>query len=237
MQNVQDLVVALKRLPYFAALAEDRLSAIASEVRVRRYDAKVSVVTEGKACHGLPFVISGQVKVFKINESGREQVLRIIGAGRTFNDVPVFDGGTNPGNVVTLEPSTIGWMPKQRMLALASDEAGVAIAVIRVLATRLRALTVMVEDLALRGVTARIASLLLDVSRGHPQLAEVNPGTRIELTQERLAAMAGSVREVVHRALKLLEREGAIAIGRGRIEVLEPAILETWSDTQRTQMN
>lgn len=232
MPNVQDMAALLQRMPYFAGLADARLSAIAHDVRVRRYEAKESVVTEGEACHGLYFVIDGHVKVFKTSGSGREQVLRIIGAGRTFNDVPVFDGGTNPGNVATLEPSTIGWIPKSRVLSLTSEEPLVAIAVIRILATRLRALTVMIEDLALRGVTARIARLLLDASRGRPPLAEVDPGAQIELTQERLAAMSGSVREVVHRALKLLEQEGAIAIGRRRIEVLEPAVLETWSGIQ-----
>lgn len=234
MPNVHEVAALLKRMPYFAELTHERLSIIARDVRVRRYAAKEPVIAEGEACHGLYFVIDGHVKVFKTNESGREQVLRIIGAGRTFNDVPVFDGGTNPGNVATLKAATIGWLPKQRVLSLTAEEPVVAIAVIRVLAARLRALTVMVEDLALRGVTARIARLLLDASRDRPPLAEVDPGAQIELTQERLAAMSGSVREVAHRALKLLEQEGAIAVGRRRIEVLEPAILETWSGIQRT---
>lgn len=235
MAPTPDMAALLKRLPYFAGLTEDRLSTIARDVRVRQYEAKEPVIVEGEACHGLYFVINGHVKVFKTSESGREQVLRIIGPGHTFNDVPVFDGGANPGNVATLEPSTIGLISKLRALSLAASEPGVAIAVIQVLATRLRALTVMVEDLALRGVTARIARLLLDASRGRQPLAEVDPGVRIELTQEHLAAMSGSVREVVHRALKLLEQEGAIAIGRRRIEVLEPAVLETWSGVQSTQ--
>lgn len=234
MPSARDTAAFLKRVPYFAELTEERLAAIARDVRVRHYRTKEPIVTEGEACQGLYFVIEGHVKVFKTSESGREQVLRIIGAGRSFNDVPVFDGGANPGNVAALEPSTIGWIAKRRVLALTAEEPLVAVAVIRILATRLRALTVMVEDLALRGVTARIARLLLDTSRGRPPLAEVDPEVRIELTQERLAAMSGSVREVVHRALKLLEQEGAIAISRRHIEVLVPAVLETWSGVPRT---
>jgi hypothetical protein len=43
--------------------------------------------------------------------------------------------------------------------------------------------------------------------------------------------MVGSVREVAQRALKLLEREGAIAVKRSRIELLDPAKLERLAQT------
>lgn len=46
-----------------------------------------------------------------------------------------------------------------------------------------------------------------------------------------IAAMTGSVREVVQRALKTLEREGAIEVERARVRVLDPAALERWSES------
>ncbi len=228
-----DLATILKRVQYFAKIGGDHLAAVARATRARRYEREAWIITEGEPCEGLYFVIDGHVKVFKVSESGREQVLRILGPGRTFNDVPVFDGGPNPGNVSALERSTIGLIPKARLLSLVADQPGVAMAVIRVLATRLRAMTTMVEDLALRGVTSRIAKLLLECSRGQPPLAESDRDICVELTQERLAAMVGSVREVVHRALKALEQDGAIAIGRGRVHILQGSVLEAWSNPQR----
>jgi len=36
--------------------------------------------------------------------------------------------------------------------------------------------------------------------------------------------------EVVYCLLKTLEQEGAVAVGRGSVAVLEPAILERWAD-------
>jgi len=35
-------------------------------------------------------------------------VLRLIGSGRSFNDVPMFDGGANPGTVMALGAATVG---------------------------------------------------------------------------------------------------------------------------------
>ena len=79
-------------------------------------------------------VLAGRVKIFKVSGEGKEQVLRILGPGRTFNDVPVFDGGPNPGSIATLEPSTVGHIPKGAVLSLVEKHPQVAMAVIRLLA-------------------------------------------------------------------------------------------------------
>jgi CRP-like cAMP-binding protein len=50
-------------------------------------------------------------------------------------------------------------------------------------------------------------------------------GPRPRLTQQDIASMVGSVREVVGRSLAALEREGAIRIDRARIVVADRDIL------------
>jgi CRP-like cAMP-binding protein len=50
------------------------------------------------------------------------------------------------------------------------------------------------------------------------------------LTQQDIAAMTGSVREVVQRALKTLEKDGAIRMQRARVVILDQQVLERWSD-------
>ena len=138
----------LGQVPYFSKLDATLLKELTDQVRERRYKAGEVVLLEGDPCEGLYFVVSGRVKIFKVSGEGKEQVLRILGPGRTFNDVPVFDGGPNPGSVATLEPSTVGHIPKRAILALVEKHPLVAMAVIRLLATRLRALTLMIEDLS-----------------------------------------------------------------------------------------
>ncbi|HKS71372.1 MAG TPA: helix-turn-helix domain-containing protein, partial [Ktedonobacterales bacterium] len=89
----------------------------------------------------------------------------------------------------------------------------------------------MVEDLSFLPVRARVAKILLD------QEAEQAPGesegesegegegegkgrVRHRLTQQEMAAMAGTAREMVGRALKELEQAGAVRNDHGRITVL-----------------
>lgn len=221
----------LRSIPYFAELEPAVLRDLARHVRTRAYRRGQTVLLEGEPCPGLCFVVSGRVKVSKTSAEGKEQVLRILGPGRTFNDVPVFDQGTNPATIVALDPSTVGLVPKAQVLALVERHPRVAAAVIRVLASRLRALTIVIEDLAFRSVVARVARLLLDCVRGRPTLVEDAGEACARLTQQQIAAMTGSVREVVQRALKTLEREGAIEMERARVRVLDPAALERWSES------
>jgi CRP/FNR family transcriptional regulator len=224
------MVEALRQVPYFAEMDAALVNNLAGQVRQRTYKAGEVILLEGEPCQGLYFVASGRVKVFKVSAEGKEQVLRILGPGRTFNDVPVFDGGPNPGSIATMEPSSIGFLPKASVLALVEKHPKVAMAVIRLLATRLRALTLVIEDLSLRGVMARVAKILLDCSRGHETLMEGAGGACARLTQHQIATMTGSVREVVQRALKALERDGAIRLERARVLVLDQTILERWSE-------
>lgn len=225
-----DLRALLRKVPYFAAIDDDALRALAGMAQVRRHRKGEVILWEGEKCAGLYVVLHGKVKIFKRSDQGREQTLLIVGPGRTFNDVPVFDGGTNPGSVAALEASAIALLPKMQTLRLVERNPAIAMAVIRVLATRMRNFTLAVEDLALRTVTARVARVLMDWIGGRATVAEIPAESSVSLTQSQLAAMTGTVREVVQRALKTLEQQGAIKLSRARITVLAPAVLRKWQE-------
>jgi len=63
----------------------------------------------------------------------------------------------------------------------------------------------------------------------HEHIVEKAGFACARITQQEIAAMVGSVREVVQRALKELERDGAIALERSHIEIRDPAKLERWA--------
>ena len=96
-----------------------------------------------------------------------------------------------------------------------------ALATVQALAGALRHLVTLVEDLSFRHVTARVAKILLEQEAAQ---GASNDGSQSKpahrLTQQEMAAMAGTAREMVGRALKELEGAGAIRIQRGRITVV-----------------
>lgn len=223
------LVEAFSRVAYFSDCDADALAEVDAAARPRRMQAGDLLVAEGEPCQGLYVILEGRAKVAKVSAEGREQVLLILGPGRTFNDVPVFDGGSNPANVEALEDGSVALIPSAAMLALMRRHPAIAGAAVRVLASRLRTMTLMVESLAFRNVTARVAKVIRDCAAGEQPLVEGVSHACAHITQQELAALTGSVREVVQRALKTLENAGAIRLGRAHIEVLDPSVLEDWA--------
>ena len=208
--------------PFFSALAEEDLQALGGAMFQRTYRAGQIVLLEGAASSVLYVVQAGRVKLFKTSPKGREQVLRLLRPGEMFNEVAVFDEGPNPASAQAIVDCRLFLLRRRDLLRFMSERPSIAIAVTRSFARRLREALELVEDLAFRDVTSRVAKILLNGQTGAPRAPW--------LTQELLAAMAGSRREVVGRALKALSQEGAIRLERGRIHVLDRGLLErlTW---------
>lgn len=213
---------AVRHVPLFATLAPDDLAHVAAVTVARRFARGDIILLAGQEGGALYFVRSGLVKVFKTSEEGKEQVLRLISAGHTFNDVPAFDGGTNPASAMALEPTIVYATSGAHLRRLIAERPGVAEAVVRTLAVALRYLVTVVEDLSFLPVRARVAKILLEQEA---EQAKGEDGEQIQhpphrLTQQEMAAMAGTAREMVGRALKELEIAGAIRNEHGRITVL-----------------
>lgn len=205
----------VRQIPFFTELAEDDLRQVARVTVERRYERGDIILLEGERGGSLYFVREGLIKIFKTSPEGKEQVLRLIDAGHTFNDVPALDGGANPASAAAMEASVVYGIGEAAFRRLIVERPAVAAATVKTLAAALRHLVSLVEDLSFRHVTARVAKMLLEQEE---QKAAAQPAHR--LTQQEMAAMAGTAREVVGRALKELEAMGAIQIQLGRITVL-----------------
>jgi len=203
----------LRQVPYFTRLTSVELLRVAEMTVPHCYERGDVIMLEGEHNGSLYYVHSGLVKVFKTSATGREQMLHLIAAGQTFNDVPVFDGGPNPASAAAMERSIVYTIRAAGLRGLIATNSALAEAVVQVLARRLRNLVALVENVSLRSVTARVAKILLD--------QETEEGEAIySLTQQEMASLAGTVREVVGRSLKELEMAGAIKMYQGRAIVV-----------------
>jgi len=201
---------SLKSSPYFSGLSDTALSSLTRYFSEKKADRGEILVYEGEPAEALFLVISGVVKVFKTSADGKEQIFGIIRPGETFNDVPVLSGGKNLISAGAMSPVLLNGIKKKDMETIIKENPQVALNVVHVLSRRVQELVSLVEDFSFRHVSGRVAKILLeyalDVSSGRPRL-----------TQQEMAAMIGTAREMVGRSLKSLEKEGAIRIERNRI--------------------
>jgi len=209
----------LKSILYFSSLDFAGLESIRKLVFEKTADRAEMVLLEGESAANLYFVASGVVKMFKTSAEGKEQILSIVRPGESFNDVPIFDGGPNPASARAMGPVLLYGIKKNDMEAILRNHPQIALNVIKVLARRVRHLVSLVEDLSFKHVIGRVAKILLEHVGG-----EMGRGPR--LTQQEMAAMAGTAREVVGRSLKALEEEGAIKLDRHRIIITDKEALK-----------
>jgi CRP-like cAMP-binding protein len=215
---------ALRAIPEFGGLADAELAHVQQVTRERRLHRGELLLLEGEPGEWLFFLRSGQVKVFKTSADGKEQVLRLFQAGETFNEVPIFDGGPNPASALVLEEGTAYVLHRSDIQRLLAEHPPIALGVIRVLASRLRHLVGLVQDLSFKHVSARVAKTLLQHSEA------VEGKTAHRLTQQELAALVGTAREMVGRVLKSFEQEGLIDLEQGRITIVDRGRLEEASN-------
>jgi CRP/FNR family transcriptional regulator len=223
---ILDPVETLRRVVFFAVLPPAELSALASHCVVRRLSREEILVAEGDACDGLFVVQSGAVKIFKMAENGREQVLVIERAGSTVGELSIFDGGNFPASAAAVEDSTLLFLPQQEFLELCRRNAEVALAVIRTLAWRFRYLAELVEELSLKEVSHRLARFLRDRALRSGVRTRRGVEFPLEETNQQIGAEIGTVRDLVSRNLRRFVDRGIIRLERRKVIVQDMAELE-----------
>jgi CRP-like cAMP-binding protein len=210
----------LKTLPYFAGMDEAALGSMRRYVFEKKAERGETLAFEAEPSDVLYFVFAGVVKVFKTSADGKEQIFRIIRPGESFNDVPVLSGGINLVSAEAMGPVVLNGIKKKDLEAIIRERPQVALNVIQVLSQRVQELVALVEDFSFRHVTSRVAKMLLEY-------ADHKAGEGPRLTQQEMAAMIGTAREMVGRSLKNLEGAGTIRMERNRIIIAnQPALRE-----------
>jgi CRP/FNR family transcriptional regulator len=212
---LDQFVQQLRTIPVFEGLDEATLQELARGTSKREYQANEMVVLEGEAQPGLYYVEYGWLKVVKISLAGREQTLRFLEPGDTFNEIGVFTNQANPATAIALEPAGIWLIRREALLRLLQKRPEFAQHIITKMAERMLYLVSLVTDLSLRPTTSRLARLLLEDASD-----DVLHRPRW-YTQAELAARLGTVPDVIQRALRGLENDGFIAVERHQIRILD----------------
>ena len=200
----------LKRNRYFAQVPPTEIEAISRHIFEKAASREEIIILEGEPADALYFVVSGAVKILKTSADGKEQILEIVLPGASFNDVAALVSGLNHASAQAMGPVVLYGLPGRHLELILKEHPQVTRNVIRVLSDQILHLTSLVEDLSFRTVISRTAKILLDY-------ATADVTTERPLTQREMAAIAGTVREVIGRSLKHMEDRGIISIERHRI--------------------
>lgn len=214
---------ALDQVDLFAGLEPEQLAAIAGSARLRVFARGAIIVSEGDEGLGLFVVQRGALKAFVVDDSGRELTLSLLGPGEYFGELALLDAAPRSASVMALERCELLQISRAAFLAVVEQSPALMLTLLRNLVRRVRDLTDSVRALALVDVFGRVARLFesLAVERdGHWVIER-------QLTQQDIANLVGSSREMVNRILRDLVIGGYVSVDHHHI-VLHRKLPARW---------
>ncbi len=215
----EERIKTLRGNQYFDELPDNLLKEISEHMNLREYPRGDVLFWEDDPANGMYIMEQGSAKIFRTSPQGRQYIVRILQEHDTFAEVPAFDGGMHPVNVEALETCRVWEIDGEMLRELVNLYPAFAQKIIRNYSQMLRGMVRMVSEMAFYQVTHRLARLIESMPQDK---------SAPHWTQEQLAAQLGTVREVVARSLKELERSGAIKMEDRRILIADKEIFQQW---------
>lgn len=196
---------------------------LVSHATIKRYPARVPVVTVNEPSASLFFMLKGSVAVF-ILEGNREIVVDYLNVGDFFGEMGLFE--ETPVRTASIRTRTICEIAEisyDTFHELSSTNSDLASIVFAQTSSRLRRTTQKVTNLAFVDVTGRIARCILELAQ-QPDTLMTERGQQIRITRQELGRLVGCSREMVGRVLKSLEDQHMIEVNGKAILILDQAI-------------
>ncbi len=221
-----ELTEQLKKTFIFSDFSQEELEAAAGLFRKKKYRKGVAIFHEGQPGIAFYLVSSGRVKVFKLNEDGRELIFGIFGDGAIFGDVPVFDDGPYPASAATLVETEVVYMSRDDFIRLITEHPAISLKIVRVLGKRLRQAQRFVMEIAMKSVLQRLSAQLVRLAEEYGRDEGGETIIDLPLTRQELAELIGVTRETVTRELSKLSKAGAISLEGKKIYIIDRLMLE-----------
>lgn len=196
----------------------DRLAAIAGEQLLAAGDYLFHKSDEGNA---LFVIVDGALQAVSTSFEGQDLVFGEFGPGGVIGELTILDGAERSSSVRAVRDTTLLRVARRDLLELARRDAEVAIGIALLCAQRARRLSTWAELASFNDTVGRLASILV-------RLANVDTGIesadskKLRITQQSLADQLGITRESTNKALRSLENEGLVSLGRGSVTLLNP---------------
>lgn len=158
----------------------------------------------------------GRVQLYRLSPDGKKLIVAILEEGSIFGEMSFVGQGMHNTFAESIDDCTLCVMSRQDIENLIQEKPLVAIRFMEAMASRLQKTEAKLEELAFKGIPARLSSLLLSLS------AEENGASIVDgYTHQDLAEMLGTYRETTTQILNNFKGAGWIEIGRKRIVLLD----------------
>jgi CRP/FNR family transcriptional regulator len=177
------------------------------------------IFNAGNYPHGLYCVKNGKVKIFRVGDEGKEQIVRLAKAGDILGYRALLSGDRYSSSAEAIEDAQICFIPKQQFLGLVEGNGVLSMQLMKLLSEDLKHAEHKITDLAQKPVRERVAEALLYL---HQTYGLENDGVTISVTLSRqdIANIVGTATETAIRLLSELKNDNIIQLNGKKIAIL-----------------
>jgi len=214
----------------FALLSQEQLGRIAYGIPAKSFEGGEHVFTPTYSGEVFFLLLEGRVRIYRL-EAGQEVTIGVLEAGEMFGEAAFTSRESKGSYAQAIAASKIAFLNRSTFYRLIQRDPELGIRAIELLSERLSFHERRIEDISLKKVPARLASLIIQLVEAE---GIVTGKGRYRLnanyTHEQLALMIGAKRVAVSRAMKGLREAGAVETGRRRIVVKDAEALGRIAD-------
>ena len=204
----------ISNIPFFSTLTPEEIRQVEKLFRKKSFEKEQIVLYEEDTSNYMYLIYSGKVRVVKMNEEGKEQIITIHKKNDFFGEMSLLDGKTSPATIIAHEESVIGLLHKDDFEEHLLRNEGIRRKIIELLCSRLRDSWEMIKILSFNAENAqdRVISLLDRLGELYGISDDRGVIIDVKMTHQQMASYASVTRETMSRVLRTLEKAGMISV-------------------------
>ncbi len=220
----------LRQSPLFADLGErelDLLDQVAESAEVRR---KHTVWEPGGSADRLYLVRSGIVKLYKVNDEGRELTLQFLTKDALFGELSVVSDAAHDTFCEAYEDTSLIVIHKDDFSRIMMRSPALAMKMIKLVGERRMRLEARVENLLFKSAHSRLAALFIELAQSFGVRDSRGVIINLKLTHKEIASLIGATRETVSFAILDLRKDEVIQTEGKRVILTDEPKLRQMRD-------
>ncbi|HHT49976.1 MAG TPA: Crp/Fnr family transcriptional regulator [Eubacteriaceae bacterium] len=195
----------VKKVPIFSNLSDEEMCEIYKTIIHKDYKKGEIIYFVGDIIENLYIINKGKVKVTKISENGKEQIIRILSEGDFIEELSIITKSVSTNNVEALEDTTMCIVNGPSIKKIIDKKPSIAFKIMEELGKRLEKTEKLMESIGLYSVEKRIAQILLE-------MADKKDIVNLTISKKDLASYIGMSQETLSRKLSQFQSKGWIEL-------------------------
>jgi CRP-like cAMP-binding protein len=233
---LEERIRLLSLVDIFEPLSEEEIEQLNGQLSDVHLEPGETFYTPQDRTERLFVLWKGRVRIYRTTDGGREFTLATVEAGTVFGEMALTAQQMQGAYAQAMEASELSIMRRDDLERLILDKPEVGLQINHLLSERLRRYETRLEDITLKGITARLASLLVLLLESEGVVTgDHSLKIPTHYTHQHLGTMIGTNREAVTRAFGHLQDEGIMELRRRLIYVPDVEALRRRAEAEERQ--